>query len=132
VGLARSGAIDKSPFTAIIVVADDKVEVCEHGKEKSLELQESMTPVGGPFGGTERGPLGLGREGEGLVFGGHSRLRPSFHLAAGWKKRKEVLEKSRILPRELEEELDALGWTTLGGAALDADGRSGRRRTGDA
>ena len=46
------------------------------------------------------------------------------------KKEKEVLESSRTLPRELEE-LDA-GWTTLGGAALDADGRSGRRRTGDA
>ena len=76
-GLACSGVIDKSPFTAVVVVADDKVEGCEHGKEKSLELQESMTPVGGPFGGTERGPLGLGREGEGLVVGRHSRLRPS-------------------------------------------------------
>ena len=47
-------------------------------------------------------------------------------------RRKEVLEKSRILPRELEEELDALGWMTLGGAALDAGGRSGSRWTGDA
>jgi hypothetical protein len=26
-----------------------------------------MTPFGGPVGGTELGPLGLGREGEGLV-----------------------------------------------------------------
>ena len=47
-------------------------------------------------------------------------------------RRKEVLEKSRILPRELEEELDALGWTTLGGAELDAVGRLGPRWTGDA
>jgi len=47
-------------------------------------------------------------------------------------RRKEVLEKSRILPRELEEELDALGWMTFGGAALDAGGRSGSRWTGDA
>jgi hypothetical protein len=30
-----------------------------------------MTPVGGPVGVSERGPLGLGREGEGLVIGGH-------------------------------------------------------------
>jgi len=36
---------------------------------------------------------------------------------------------SRTLARELEE-LDA-GWTTLGGAALDAGGRSGQRWTSD-
>ena len=46
------------------------------------------------------------------------------------KKEKEVLESSRTLPRELEE-LDALDRTTLGGAALDAGGRSGPRWTGD-
>ena len=76
-GLARSGVTDQGPLSAIVVVTHDKVEGCEHGKEKSLELQESMTPVGGPFGGTERGTLGFGREGEGLVLGGHSRLRPA-------------------------------------------------------
>ena len=126
VGLSRSAVTEQSPFSAIVIVTNDKVEGCEHGKEKSLELQESMTPVGGPFGGTERGPLGLGREGEGLVLGGHSRLRPST-LQPGEKKEKKF---SKSLPRELEE-LDA-GWTTLGGAALDAGGRSGPRWTSDA
>ena len=38
-GLARSGVIDESPFAAVVFVADDKVEGCEHGREKSLELQ---------------------------------------------------------------------------------------------
>ena len=66
-GLPRGGVIDESPFTAVSVVADDKVKGCEHGQEKAFELQESMTPVGGPVGVSERGPLGLGREGEGLV-----------------------------------------------------------------
>jgi hypothetical protein len=47
------------------------------------------------------------------------------------EKTKEVLESSRTLPRELEE-LDTLDRTTLGGAALDAGGRSGPRWTGDA
>jgi len=65
VSLVRSGVIDESPFVAIVLVADDKVEGCEHGQEKSLELQKSMTPVGGPVDVSERGPLGLGREGEG-------------------------------------------------------------------
>jgi hypothetical protein len=45
VGLPRGGVIDESPFAAVDVVADDKVEGCEHGQEKSLELQESMTPI---------------------------------------------------------------------------------------
>ncbi len=67
VGLPRGCVIDESPFTAVVVVADDKVKGCEHGQEKAFELQESMTPVGGPVGVSERGPLGLGREGEGLV-----------------------------------------------------------------
>jgi len=112
VGLQRSGVIDESPFAAEVFVADDKVEGCEHGKEKSLELQESMTPVGGPFGVSERGPLGLGREDEGLVIG-HSRLlrccSMPLRCRAGWerKKKEQVLESSRTLPRELEE-LDAL------------------------
>ena len=117
VSLARGGVTEQGPVSAIIFVTDDKVKGCEHGEEKSLELQESMTPVGGPFGGTELGPLGLGREGEGLVLGGH-RVK---------KKEKKF---SKSLPRELEE-LDA-GWTTLGGAALDAGGRSGPRWTSDA
>jgi len=46
----------------------------------------------------------------------------------GASKRKK--RTSRTLARELEE-LDA-GWTTLGGAALDAGGRSGPRWTSDA
>jgi len=77
VGLSRGWVTEQGPVAAIIFVINDKVEACEHGKEKSLELQESMTQVGGPFGGTELGPLGLGREGEGLVIGGHFRLLPS-------------------------------------------------------
>ena len=132
VGLARGGVIEQSPFDAIIIVTNHEVEGGEHGYESALELQESITSVDrGPVGGTERGSLGLGREGEGLVVGRHSRLRPSTFQPGG-KKRKEVLEKSRILPRELEEELDARGWTTIGRAAQDAGGRSGQRWTGDA
>jgi len=160
VGLARGA---QGPVDAVILVADDKVQSCEHGEKKSLELQESMTPVGGPFGGTELGPLGLGREGEGLVVR-HLRLLPSTVQPGEKKKRKEVhtvlgsssiiahvvhspppppansfvigpavinthTQFSRSLPRELEE-LDA-GWSTLGGAALDAGGRSGQRWTSD-
>ena len=50
----------------------------------------------------------------------------TLHLADRVEKKKEVLERSRTLPRELEE-LDApLDRTTLG-AALDAGGRSGPR-----
>jgi hypothetical protein len=45
VGLPRGGVIDESPFAAVVVVADDKVEGCEHGQEKSLELQEGMTSI---------------------------------------------------------------------------------------
>ena len=92
VGLARGGVTEQGPVAAVIVVADHKVKTCEHGKEKSLELQESMTPVGGPFGGTELGPLGLGREGEGLVVRHSRRL----HGDAFWgvEKKKEVLELS--------------------------------------
>jgi hypothetical protein len=75
VGLPRGGVIDESPFAAVVFVADDKVEGCEHGQEKSFELQESMTPVGGPVGVSERGPLGLGREGEGLVVGAFSKKK---------------------------------------------------------
>jgi hypothetical protein len=52
------------------------------------------------------------------------------HLAAGWKRKKK--RSSSNFSRELEEELDALGWTTLGGAAMDAGGRSGPRWTSDA
>jgi hypothetical protein len=104
VGLARGGVVDERPVAAVILVADDKVEGGEHGHEKSLELQEGMTPVGDPVGVSERGPLGLVWEG----------------------KKKEVLELSRELG-----ELDATGPTTLG-AALDAGERSGPRWTGDA
>jgi hypothetical protein len=46
------------------------------------------------------------------------------------KKKKEVLRRLSNFSRELEE-LDVVR-TTLGGAALDAGGRSGPRWTGDA
>ena len=136
VGLARGGVTEQGPVAAVIVVADHKVKTCEHGKEKSLELQESMTPVGGPFGGTELGPLGLGREGEGLVVR-HSLHGDSFAVSMpskrfdavskGVEKKKEVLE---LLSANWENSVDA-GRTTLG-AALDAGGRSGPRWTSDA
>ena len=130
-GLARGGVTEQGPVAAVIVVADHKVKTCEHGKEKSLELQESMTPVGGPFGGTELGPLGLGREGEGLVFRHSRRLHGDARrlpaMPFGASKRKKKFSNSQ---RELGE-FDALDRTTLG-AALDAGGRSGPRWTGDA
>jgi len=93
VGLPRGGVIDESPFTAVGVVADDKVKGCEHGQEKAFELQESMTPVGGPVGVSERGPLGLGREGEGLVLR-HSRSRMCTLRRAGPKRRSLVVARS--------------------------------------
>ena len=103
VGLARGGVTEQGPVAAVIVVADHKVKTCEHGKEKSLELQESMTPVGGPFGGTELGPLGLGREGESLAVVRHSRLlrccsMPLRRRRAGW---------TRHVPRTLRAHLAA-------------------------
>ena len=133
VGLARGGVTEQGPVAAVILVADHKVKTCEHGKEKSLELQESMTPVGGPFGGTELGPLGLGREGEGLVFRhsrrlhGDARRLPAMPFAVGRRKEKKKFSNSQ---RELGE-LCRCGPTTLG-AALDAGGRSGPRWTSDA
>ena len=128
VGLARGGVTEQGPVDAVILVADDKVKACEHGKEKSLELQEGVTPVGLPFGGTERGPLVLGREGEGLVR--HSRrLHGDRCLFGGVGRRKEKRSSSNS-QRELGE-FDALDRTTLG-AALDAGGRSGPRWTSDA
>ncbi len=63
--LARGGVVDECPFAAVILVADDKLEGGEHGHEKSLELQEGMTPIGSPVGVNERGPLGLVREDKG-------------------------------------------------------------------
>ena len=134
VGLARGGVTEQGPVAAVIVVADHKVKTCEHGKEKSLELQEGVTPVGGPFGGTELGPLGLGREGEGLVFRhsrrlhGDARRLPAMPFAVG--RRKEKKRSSRTLSANWENSVDA-GRTTLG-AALDAGGRSGPRWTSDA
>ena len=130
-GLARGGVTEQGPVAAVIVVADHKVKTCEHGKEKSLELQEGVTPVGGPFGGTELGPLGLGLEGEGLVvrhsrrLHGDARRLPAMPFGAS--KRKKKFSNSQ---RELGE-FDALDRTTLG-AALDAGGRSGPRWTSDA
>ena len=128
VGLARGGVTEQGPVAAVILVADHKVKTCEHGKEKSLELQESMTPVGGPFGGTELGPLGLGREGEGLVVR-HSLHGDAFAVSMPSGRRKEKRRSSNS-QRELGE-FDALDRTTLG-AALDAGGRSGPRWTSDA
>ena len=131
VSLTRSGVTEQGPVDAIIFVINDKVKVCEHGKEKSLELQESMTPVGGPFGGTELGPLGLGREGEGLVVRHSRRLHgddvyPRCRRTGVEKKKRS----SRTLRANWENSVDA-GRTTLG-AALDAGGRSGPRWTSDA
>ena len=131
VGLARGGVTEQGPVAAIIFVINDKVKACEHGKEKSLELQESMTPVGGPFGGTELGPLGLGREGEGLVR--HSRRLHGDRClfgGVGLVGRRKEKRSSSNSQRELGE-FDALDRTTLG-AALDAGGRSGPRWTSDA
>jgi len=67
VSLARGSVVDERPFAAVILVADDKVEGCEHGREKSLELQEGMTLVGSPVRSSERGSLGLVRQGKVLV-----------------------------------------------------------------
>jgi hypothetical protein len=134
VGLARGGVTEQGPVASIILVADDEIKACEHGKEKLLELQESMTPVGGPFGGTELGPLGVGREGEGLVR--HSLHGDAFAVsrrlhgdafAVGRRKEKRSSSNSQ---RELGE-LNGLNQTTLG-TALDACGRSGPRWTSDA
>ena len=131
VGLARGGVTEQGPVAAIIFVINDKVKACEHGKEKSLELQEGVTPVGRPFGGTERGPLVLGREGEGLVR--HSRRLHGDRClfgGVGLVGRRKEKRSSSNSQRELGE-FDALDRTTLG-AALDAGGRSGPRWTSDA
>ena len=139
VGLPRGGVIDESPFTAVVVVADDKVKGCEHGQEKAFELQESMTPVGGPVGVSERGPLGLGREGEGLVLR-HSRSRMCTLRRAGPRRRSLVVARSLCGRKEKRsfgtsranwESSMRAGPTTLG-AVLDAGGHSGPRWTGDA
>ena len=100
-GLARGGVTDQGPVAAVILIADHNVKTCEHGQEKSLELQEGVTPVGLPFGGTERGPLVLGREGEGLR---HSRRLHGDALAmpfaVGRRKEKKKFSNSQ---RELGE-----------------------------
>jgi hypothetical protein len=139
VGLPRGGVIDESPFAAVVVVADDKVKGCEHGREKSLELQESMTPVGGPVGGSERGPLGLGREGEGLVLrhSGSAQVELASLDLRAKKKKKDFWNtlipfNPPLYPSSANwESLMRVGPTRLG-AALDAGGRSGPRWTGDA
>ena len=144
-GLARGGVTEQGPVAAVIVVADHKVKTCEHGKEKSLELQESMTPVGGPFGGTELGPLGLGREGEGLVFRhsrrlhGDARRLPAMPFAVGRRKEKRS---SRTLSANWENSMRSTGrrsglrWTPVdardraGPATLDSHGGDATRRLG--
>ncbi len=146
VGLARCGVTEQGPVAAVILVADDKVKTCEHGKEKSLELQESVTPVGGPFGGTELGPLGLGREGEGLVR--HSRRLHGddvYPRCRGRRLRGRRKEKrsSRTLSANWENSVDAwtgrhsgLRWTPVdardraGPATLDSHSGDATRRLG--
>ena len=65
------GVVDERPVAAVILVANDKVEGGEHGREKSLELQEGMAIVVGPVSASERGTFGLVREGKGhLGMGG--------------------------------------------------------------
>ena len=143
VGLARGGVTEQGPVAAVIVVADHKVKTCEHGKEKSLELQESMTPVGGPFGGTELGPLGLGREGEGLVVRHSRRLHGDDVYPrcrrTGVEKKKEVLELSARTGRTLSMRAgrhSGLRWTPVdardraGPATLDSHGGDATRRLG--
>ena len=142
VSLARGGVTEQGPVAAIIFVVNDKVKACEHGKEKSLELQESMTPVGGPFGGTELGPLGLGREGEGLVVR-HSLHGDAFAVSMpsplGVEKKKEGL---RTLSVNWENSMRSTGrrsglrWTPVdardraGPATLDSHGGDATRRLG--
>jgi hypothetical protein len=96
-----------------------------------------MTPVGGPFGGTELGPLGLGREGEGLVVRHSRRL----HGDAFWgvEKKKEGL---RTLSANWENSMRSTGrrsglrWTPVdardraGPATLDSHGGDATRRLG--
>ena len=148
VGLARGGVTEQGPVAAVILFADDKVKACEHGKEKSLELQEGVTPVGGPFGGTELGPLGLGREGEGLVFRhsrrlhGDARRLPAMPFAVGRRKRKKKGVGTSCANFELEEGFNAGGrrsglrWTPVdardraGPATLDSHGGDATRRLG--
>jgi hypothetical protein len=97
VGLARGGVVDERPFAAVIFVADDKVEVSEHGQEKSPELQEGMMPVGGPVGVSERGPLGLGREDKGHLVMDGRHFWPCGQV-----------EKEKRIPRTLSRELGEL------------------------
>ena len=144
VGLERSGVTEQSPFDAIIIVTNHEVEGGEHGYESALELQESITSVDrGPVGGTERGSLGLGREGEGLVVGRHSRLRPST-LQPGGKKEKKFSTSLEFFRANLKKNLmrwvgrrsAELSWTPLdawdhaGPATLDLHGGCTTRRLG--
>ena len=139
VGLARGGVTDQGPVAAKILIADYYVETCEHGQEKSLELQKGGALVGLPFGGTERGPLELGREGEGLR---HSRRLhgDAFRRWASKRKKKEV--GTSCANFELEEGFNAGGrrsglrWTPVdardraGPATLDSHGGDATRRLG--
>ena len=126
-----SGVVDERPFAAVVLVADDNVEGGEYGQEKSLELQESMTPVGGPVGISERATRTWeGRRGSPCypAFSTSTMLLDASSAAevAGWKRKKKFSNSRRELGQ-----LDALNWTSLG-AALDAGERSGPRWTGDA
>ena len=94
-----------------------------------------MTPVGGiggPVGVSERGPLGLGREGEGLVLR-HSRSRMCTLRRAGPRRRSLVVARS-LRDEKKKEVLEPLARTgraqfrCTNEAVLDAGGRSGCRR----
>ncbi len=135
-GLARGGVTEQGPVSAIIVITNDKVEGCKHGKEKSLELQESMTPVGGPFGGTELGTLGLGREVRGLCSVG---ILVDLHLATGWKRKKkkfELLARTGGTRCSGPDQRRSGLWTPVdardraGPATLDSHGGGATRRLG--
>jgi hypothetical protein len=139
VGLARGGVTDQGPVASVVLIADHNVKTCEHGQEKSLELQKGGALVGLPFGGTERGPLELGREGEGLW---HSRRLhgDAFRRWASKRKKKEV--GTSCANFELEEGFNAGGrrsglrWTPVdardraGPATLDSHGGDATRRLG--
>ena len=98
-----------------------------------------MTPVGGiggPVGVSERGPLGLGREGEGLVLR-HSRSRMCTLRRSGPRRRSLVVARS-LRDEKKKEVLEPLARTgrtrfrCTNEAVLDAGGRSGPRWSGDA
>ena len=138
-GLARGGVTDQGPVASVVLIADHDVKTREHGQEKSLELQKGGALVGLPFGGTERGPLELGREGEGLR---HSRRLHGDAFRRWASKRKKKGVGTSCANFELEEGFNAGGrrsglrWTPVdardraGPATLDSHGGDATRRLG--